>query len=201
MSMRDPKAGRLGRLDGLLEWLAKWPVFVLLCVLYVLCFGGFRWRRATIGANVEPFDTRWRSYTPGEAHALLTSMGEGGRQIYAATQLTLDVLFPFVYAGLFAALLLKLDATPRRLLLVPAAAAAADLLENCLTAYLAWSFTPAQPRDAWVAGASHVVRATAVFTALKWGALVLSLAVTSAAVLRFFLRRRAASPGRSSGGP
>ena len=56
---------------------------------------------------------------------------------YAVSELTLDVLFPFVYATLVGLLIVKLweKQTAKRLLWLPLVAVGADLLEN---ATLAW---------------------------------------------------------------
>ena len=168
-----------------LDRIATWPIFALLVVLFILCTLGFQWRskamREIAGRDVRPFDVR-DSYTPDEARELLETMGERGRRIYAITQLTLDLVFPFIYGGLFVITLYKLYGNPGYLLLVPLIAVATDLLENLTTTYLALSYRGL---------ASPVARVASIFTTVKRSGLVMSgvLILTGLAIWAWRCRR------------
>jgi hypothetical protein len=148
-----------------IEVMATWQNLAILLVLFVLCFLAFRWRQNAIGINIKTFDARKWGYTVEEGRQLLEDLGKDGRRIYVITQLTLDVIFPFVLGGLIIILLFKLNHNPQYLLLIPLLYMAADLSENITTAYLAWSFD---------GNASSIIRIAAVFTVLKWAAILLS---------------------------
>lgn len=77
------------------------------------------------------------AYSPNEAYALVGSLGDSGRRLYAMVELTIDVVYPIVYALLFflvaGAMLRRSPASPRwleRATLLPFVAAALDLVEN-----------------------------------------------------------------------
>ena len=160
-----------------LDRIATWPIFALLVVLFILCTVGFRWRsnvmREIAGHDIELFDIR-DSYTPDEARDLLKTIGERGRRIYASTQLTLDLVFPFIYGGLFVITLYKLYGNPGYLLLVPLITVVADLLENLMTSYLALSYLRGL--------SSPVVQVASTFTAVKRSGLVISFVLILAGI-------------------
>lgn len=166
--------------DGIyqqLDRIATWPVFALLVILFILCYLGFQWRHKVMkgiasGHDVSLFDAR-DSYTPDEARDLLEMIGARGRRIYAVTQITLDVVFPFVYGGLFVILLFKLYGHPGYVLLVPLITVVADLLENLTTVYLALSYKGLS---------SPVTRAASTFTTLKRSGLIISLVLVLAGI-------------------
>lgn len=168
-----------------LDHVATWPAFALLFILFVLCSLGFEWRKKVIkraagGKDVIVFDGRY-SYTPDEARDLLEMIGERGRRIYAITQVTLDLVFPFVYGGLLVIMLFRLYGDPGYLLLVPLITVAADLLENLTTTYLALSYG---------GESSPVTRAASIFTTLKWSALHVSLLLVLAGLVIYAWRYR-----------
>lgn len=144
---------------SLLERYATWPVVALLFVLFLLCAQGFEWRRKILGYENPGLDSRFW-YSPGEARDFFQNIGESGRRIYVATQLTLDIVFPLIYGTLFAALIIHIYAreNAKILVLVPLLTVAADLLENATTVYLASQFD---------GQASPVARGAATFTAAK----------------------------------
>ena len=163
-----------------LEQSATWQNFALLFILFVLCWFGFRWRQKTVGGEAAFFDARFW-YTPEDARKLLENMGRRGRRIYAFTQLTLDVIFPFVYGGLIIILFFKLYGDPNYLLLIPVITGAADLLENITTAYLTLSYKGVKSLLAWIA---------AIFTATKRIGLCVSLITILIGTGIFFLSPR-----------
>ena len=168
-----------------LDGIATWPIFALLVVLFVLCSLGFQWRskvmREIAGHEVKLFDIR-DSYTPDEARELLKTIDERGRQIYAITQLTLDLVFPFIYGGLFVITLYKLYGNPGYLLLVPLIAVVGDLLENLMTAYLALSYKEGV--------ASPVAQVASTFTTVKRSGLVISVVLILAGIAIWVWRYR-----------
>ncbi|MCA1601200.1 MAG: hypothetical protein LC776_06015 [Acidobacteria bacterium] len=135
--------------------------------------------REIAGHDVRLFDIR-DSYTPDEARELLKTIDERGRRIYAITQLTLDLVFPFIYGGLFVIALFKLYGNPGYLLLVPLITVVADLAENLMTTYLALSYKGL---------ASPVARVASTFTTVKWSGLVISVVLAGIAIWVWRYRR------------
>jgi hypothetical protein len=141
---------------------------------------GFRWRRRRLGRGNQALDSRiW--YTPAEAHTFLDRIGAAGRRLYGVTQVTLDVLFPLAYGVLLAALIVRLYDPPyaRVLVMIPLLTIAADLLENTVTAFLAFRFNRQASPLAWTA---------ARFTAAKWLLFALSLLLIFTKVISLALR-------------
>lgn len=152
----------------MLKRIATWRGFAILFILFFLATLGFEARQKRLGCENRSLDGRgW--YSPGEAHAFLTAIGEGGRQLYAITEVTLDVLFPVIYVSLLAVLLINLydDRNARRWVLVPLLAGVADLVENVLLAILAWSYQTDQ--------VSSLANVAVVFTLAKCLLLLLTL--------------------------
>ena len=71
-------------------------------------------------------------YTYAEAVAAMESYGERGRQVYAWSSATLDVLLPVVYVSFLAGFVYRFRPTERlwRLAFLPLAAGVLDLCEN-----------------------------------------------------------------------
>ena len=152
---------------NLVDRRGTWPMVALLFIVFILCAQGFEYRRKVLGYENQTLDGRlW--YSPVEARDFLQDIGERGRRIYAATELTLDILFPFVYGTLFAILLIRVfaPASAKYLVLVPLLTGAADLLENVSGAYLALQFN---------GETSSLTRVATLFTAAKFFLFSLSL--------------------------
>lgn len=150
----------------LVERKATWQMTGLLFILFILCLAAFDWRNGVVGETLESA----RSYTPAEANEIFKKMGAEGRTTYALTEITLDLVFPLVYGGLFAILIFRLYSreAARWLLLIPFILVVSDLLENFTAAYLAWSFKEGQQP-------SPIALAAVTFTVLKGLLFVLSL--------------------------
>jgi hypothetical protein len=161
---------------GLVARMANWPVLALLFVIFLLCISGFEQRRKAIGDTLE--SSIW--YTPDKASKVLQAMGEHGRNIYAITEITLDLIFPFLYGGLFAILLFHVYGREKAgwVLLIPLIAIVADLLENFTAAYLAWSFDGRPCQLAWAA---------TTFTIVKTAMFLLSLVLILAGAVRLIV--------------
>jgi hypothetical protein len=159
------------------DWLTRegtWPRIGLLLVGCLGCMAGFALREQVtrLGAVRDPgpgLDARYWLYSPAEARDYFAHIGAAGRGLYVSTQLTLDVLLPLFYGGLLACLIARLGppAFARTAVGLPVGAAAADLGENMLLAYLAYSFDWSE---------SSLARLAAGFTAAKTLLLVASLA-------------------------
>ena len=160
-----------------------WPAFALLFFAFILCTQGFELRRNTLGCAERLLDTRFW-YTPDKALDLLGRLGVGGRRLYAVTELSLDLVFPFIYGGLFSILIAKLYSRRRRGLLLSAVALAvtSDLCENVLVSYLAYSYDGQPSSVAWAAAA---------FTALKSLTIILLCGVVLAGAIWSLLSARA----------
>ncbi len=116
-------------------------------------------------------------YTHSEALAALEGYGEAGRRVYALASLTLDTLFPVVYASLLAGLIYRFRPTERmwRLAWLPPAVGVIDLGENIQIVLMLTRYPDISAGQ--VAGAS-------LFTTLKGYAVsaCLALAVSLAVV-------------------
>lgn len=182
------------------DWLLRptpWRQIGWLALGTLACVGAFALRGAVLemGASAEPGrtpDGRWW-YTPGEARTYLDALGPRGRALYAATQLSLDVVFPLLYGGLFAALLVRLlpDGFARWLVWAPVLMVAADLGENVLLASVASGRLAASPLP---------VQTAACLTLLKWSlfyVLAVVLALGSVAAVTG-LRTQGAAPAEAA---
>ena len=132
------------------------------------CVAGLAWRQSRL-AGLDLLDGRgW--YTPEDAANLfdaLDGLDASARAVYAATALTIDMVFPASYGLLLAVLLFRLFRGGAPLYLLPLAAALADALENITVAALVLSHDGSPSTWAWPA---------AVFTLVKWVLLVATLA-------------------------
>ena len=162
---------------------------VLLTLLFGVLIAAFKWRNAEMiriagDQNVSPLDGRWRGYTPTDAADLFDTLGTDGRVFYAISELSLDILFPFVYGTLLIMLAWRLWRPPWRFIFmaVGVLAVGADLTENGLIAYLAFTFSNSvQP----LAHMSNLATLT------KWGLLCAAgLGLGVGALLRVFTPRR-----------
>ena len=145
---------------------------VVLAILFSSCLVGFHFRTKRLGPPLDlniSFDAR------DVKEFLCQCDGPNRRYIYATTQATLDVVFPFTYCSLFGILIASLfrKETATRLLVLPLLAFIADLSENAVTIYLALTFDCLlePPTIPWLA---------IVLTPTKWffiGASVLAIVV------------------------
>ncbi len=166
---------------ALLERYATWRVAAATLAGVIACVAGLVWRQQRLG-GLELLDSRgW--YTPGEAASLfeeLDRLDGGGRLVYAATGLTIDMVFPVAYGLLLAILLFRLFRGGLPLYLLPLAMAAADMLENMTVAGLALSHAGAPTPAAWLA---------AVFTLVKTVLIAATAAALGVGTVRWLWRR------------
>jgi len=147
-------------LYNLIHRLATWPVVALLFIANVIFNQGFSWRQSQFDPQIHLLDTRF-FYNPTKVQKLLEMLGESGRQKYAITELSLDLIFPLIYGSLLAVFLFRLHSGDigKSLIMLPLLTMSADWLENGTAAYLALSFDGKSSTLAWVG---------AIFTATKW---------------------------------
>ena len=156
-----------------------WAVASLI-VSFAVCQVLFQLRRCRIGDDIPDLWRQW--YTPERVHKFLDDLKtDSNRNLYALSQVTLDVVFPITYGLLAAVTLYRLLGqslpTFEFLLFLPLITVAADLLENATVAWLALTFEPcAPPRNlAWL---------TALSTFVKWRSLYLLLLVLAWLLIR-----------------
>ena len=166
---------------------------LLFLSLLPFTFVFFPWRsnqlKATLNYPLRLFDTHL-PYPPQEVHALANDLGEGGRRLYAVTEVTLDFAFPALYASFLSVTLALVwrsarpDWTGRRSLpLLPYLGMLGDLTENVSLATLMLLF-PGEP--GWLVWFSNLA------SLVKWSAglasLVLILVGLGIIGFRFFRR-------------
>src|SRR5438045_1952189 len=153
----------------LYDWLLRvgtWRTAGLLAAACAVVAAVFHWRERALarGAKADPGrlpDGRlW--YTPAEVWQYFDRLGPDGRRLYAVTTATLDVAFPILYAMLLGVVIARLcpPGLARWAVWLPVAAAVADLGENAVLVWLAWTFDGKPSALAW---------AGAACTATKWG--------------------------------
>lgn len=124
----------------------------------------------------ETLDVR-DGYTYAEALAALEGYGESGRRVYAWASVTLDTLFPVLYASFLAGLVYRCRPAERwwRLAYLPVAAALIDLGENIQIVLMLTRYPEISTGQ---------VAAASLFTSLKGVAslLCLTLAISLAVV-------------------
>lgn len=158
---------------GIFVFPARWvrPRTLLVLILLALPFNLllFPRRSATLvelSGIQKPIIDTWFAYTPEQVYQVLPALEEQGRQLYAISELSLDLVYPLVYNSfLWLAITLVLNKTfPRqsriqKLALLPAAVLACDYAENILLAILLWSYPTRHITLAWAAS---------FFTTTKW---------------------------------
>jgi hypothetical protein len=128
------------RVYGVFTPIASWPAVALFFIACLICNIGFQLRAGVLDHQKTPDERGW--YNPGEIRELFERFDERGRNVYATTEMTLDLAFPIAYGGMFAALIGHLFTrhTARIFVAVPLLTVAADLTENSLLSYYAWNF-------------------------------------------------------------
>ena len=146
------------RLYSRFDRIATWPVAALLVVIVLLCNFGFSWRQGALGYGNDVLDAR-RGYTPADVQTLFENLGEGGRRLYATTEVTLDLVFPLAYGALFAILIARAHGPARAgLLWFPLLTTVTDFCENGSIVVLALTYAGQPSPLAWVAAACTVVK-------------------------------------------
>lgn len=128
-------------------------------------------------------------YTPEQARENISQHSEASRQIAIVTHLTLDTIYPLLYAFLFGALILFLlrplaaeHSAAQKLVYLPFAILIADFIENAGIVAM-FSLYPA-----WYPG---LARATGIFTTLKWLLVLVTLVTIAGLIVLRRVKRRA----------
>ena len=170
-------------LDGLYQWCepkATWAIFTLLFIAFLIFAQLFEQRHKALGYENQMLDGRgW--YSPPDVKSLFEAIETRdtdylkvfktkGLNLYAVTELTLDLVFPFIYCFLIIIPIIRLysPGNAKYLILLPIIAALADLFENALIAYLAFTFDKDVSSIAYVA---------AVFTLIKTALLLICVII------------------------
>jgi hypothetical protein len=179
--------------------LSSWKWLLTTGALFAALTAAFEWRRAVVDAAL--LDGRvFQRYSPADVGALFKQLSDAGTLwLYFYTEITLDLLYPFVYAALFLGAIRRLFPAARKTLLLPVVACVCDLGENLLIAFMAYTWQGDAP-DATVVGLASG------FTFAKWVTTGLALLVVLGATglrllsaLDGILRRLAASPPNTAG--
>jgi hypothetical protein len=126
------------RIHELLRFLAApWTILFFFCGS-IVGFLGFSWQTSQLGDRKSPDATI--CLTHQDVANYLRDIGPDGRRLYAWTECSLDLVFPFIYTGLFAGLIIR--SFPKRvadwLVALPLFALVGDLSENAHFAVMSW---------------------------------------------------------------
>jgi hypothetical protein len=150
----------------------------------------FQNRLEALSGGVSLLDLRL-AYSPEQARAMLAAYGAAGRPLYRSFAATGDIVYPVVYATLFALLVSWLflrgfgpASRWRRLNVLPFAAMLFDWLENAAIIAMLKAY-PDVP--------DSLIRLGSAFTGLKWAVgglsiLLVALGLVRAAAHRFHLK-------------
>jgi hypothetical protein len=105
------------------------------------------------------------SYTPQKAYELISSYGDQGRQTYIVTELTLDLIYPFISALLFSLLILYTfqrgfpgKAWLHRFAWIPFGVMIADYLENICVVIMLLSYPRELPTLAQISNLFTIIK-------------------------------------------
>jgi len=142
-------------LESLYQWLepkSTWAIFTLLFLGFIIFSQLFEQRHKELGYENKMLDMQgW--YGPAEVKSLFDKiqplktnylkLGEtDGLKLYAITELTVDIVFPFIYCFLIIIPIIHLysPGNAKYLILLPICAALADLCENISIALMAFTY-------------------------------------------------------------
>jgi hypothetical protein len=136
-----------------------------------------------------PIIDTWFAYTPEKIYEILPAYGESGRQLYAVSELTLDLAYPLIYNSFLwlAITLVFQKAFPsqsrsHKLAYLPVAVCLCDYTENALIAALLLGYPRQLNLFAWAAS---------FFTTGKWLMGILAvLSILAGLGIWFFRSRR-----------
>ncbi|MCX7608697.1 MAG: hypothetical protein N2049_05710 [Anaerolineales bacterium] len=175
----------MNRIFHLLQHWANWKTIALLTALF-LTFTVFILPAAASadGKSLSVLDRRFW-YTPQQAYEAISQYSPEARQAAMLTHLSLDVMYPLIYGLLLSLLLLVVYrhapvAQQSQLVLLPWRAVFADLFENTGLVVMFALYPARFSLLSWL---------TAIFTALKWLQLGLSLLVLLIGVLLLISRK------------
>jgi hypothetical protein len=173
----------------LLDHLVKGWVIACLALANLVMMALFNIRGRALQAwsgYVDPILDVKFGYSPAFAHERIRALGEGGRQIYALTQLTLDIAYPIAYTLLFSLIVIRLyqpfshKKWVHALRWVPFVAGGADVVENVNIAAMLMLFPIESGVLATIASVAGMV---------KWSFVALSMTMVGVGVILRLLRR------------
>ncbi len=173
------------RLLPILHRMANWKVITVLAVLFlVFDIIVLPLAASSAGQHLPVLDLKFW-YTPQQAFDAIAQYSPQACQAAVITHLTIDVIYPLIYGLLLSLLLVVVfrsasSEQQRQLPLLPWRAVIADLLENIGLVVMFLLYPSQFPLLAWM---------TAVFTALKWVQIVISILALFAGVLLLLLGR------------
>jgi hypothetical protein len=158
------------QLDELIE---RWADFktLFLVILLALPFNiiFFPWRNSKLielAGITEPFPDARFNYSPSTLYTLFAACGQSGRQLYALSEVTIDLIYPILYT-LLLSLLIRLtvirafpdSSVLKRLSLLPFVMLLSDYAENFSLLVLSLRYP---------SGMDWLAQMASLFTSIKW---------------------------------
>jgi hypothetical protein len=158
------------KLTRLLNRLANWKAIVILILIALpfnlVIFPMRSARLKELSGKSAPIIDAMFAYTPAQVYELVPAYGEQGRQLYAVTELTADLLYPILYSLLLGVLMTLIfrqafasASFMQKLRLLPFVAALTDYAENITVVTLLLRYPQKLTGVAWAAS---------LFTTAKW---------------------------------
>ena len=179
-----------------LAGLAKAKVLIVLLLSAIPFFGFFTYREQKLkeytGECPPTLDSNL-GYNSEKAYALFAKL-DGGRALYAWTEITVDMIFPIIYSLFLSLVIVSIfqrcctNKSLHPLVIVPFIAMLFDFSENILIAFMLFRSSDKFPA---------LAEAASVFTKLKFGFLLLSL-VTIAVSLAYLINQSERNAAKTS---
>jgi len=83
-------------LHNKLQGVATWPAVAILLFAFLVCSILFDWRQDELGYRSKILDVRF-GYSPSDVVQLFEELRDNGRKLNAITEISLDLIFPFIY--------------------------------------------------------------------------------------------------------
>ena len=155
--------------EDFLDRMAKgWVILIFLLLFFFTTSFFMPWFSQVLGIpdkGVTSIDLQF-TYSPQRLYQMIGQYGERGRQVYAVSHLTADVIFPLVYAFFFSLSItytfrrsFSLSSRVQKLKYLPFVLLGFDLLENFFLVILLLAFPQPLAALAFIAG---------LVTAVKW---------------------------------
>jgi len=167
--------------------LARAKVLIALFLVAIPFNVFFRYREKTLkdlSKECTPTLDSNTSYEPEDAYDLFGKL-EGGREFYAWTEITVDIVFPILYSFFLSLLIIYIfqrcfaGKSPQYLALLPFIAMLFDYGENVLIAFMLFKY-PAKYLE--------LASIASVFTKLKWIFLIVSLVAILVGLARLMIQ-------------
>jgi hypothetical protein len=177
---------------SVLDRLTNWKTVLIIFLVAVVGFNAilFPWRsgrmQSLAGRQVGIIDTMY-AYNPDQVYEKIPAYGEEGRQFYALTEFTIDLVYPILY-NLFLMLTMALifrqafsgDSVWQRLRFLPLAVWISDYAENTCITILLLNYPQRLDVLAWI---------SSFFSTAKWSLGVASLALIVIGLIVWLAKR------------